>query len=314
MKKLSLLATFLFPAGLWAGTLKIVATTPDLADIAAQVGGAAVKVESLSKGFQDPHFVEAKPSLITKLMDADVFIETGLELEVGWAPLLVQGSRNPRIQPAAPGFLDASKAITPLEVPQNPNRSMGDVHPGGNPHYLTDPENSRVVAREIADKFGELSPGDAAIFQKNLKGFEARLDENLSRWKAAMAPYKGTRFVSYHKNLLYFADRFDLVPVGEIEPKPGIPPTPRHTEDLIALMKAKKVPLVLTQSFYEDRTPKFLADQTGAALLTFAMGPEGAPGAKDYFGAVDYNVRSIAESLSAAPHAAPGLAPLKGGK
>jgi len=298
MKRLALLATLLFPAGLWAGTLKVVATTPDLADIAGQIGGSAARVECLSKGFQDPHFVESKPSLILKLMDADVFIETGLELEVGWAPLLVQGSRNLRIQPAAPGFLDASKSITPLEVPQNPNRSMGDVHPGGNPHYLTDPENSRIVAREISDKFGELAPGDAAVFQKNLKEFEARLDENLARWNAAMAPYKGTRFVSYHKNLLYFADRFGLIPVGEIEPKPGIPPTARHTEDLIALMKAQKVPLVLTQPFYESRTPNFLADQTGAALVTFAMGPDGAPGVKSYFESVDHNVRAIAAAMA----------------
>ena len=297
MKKISLLAALLFPVGLWAGTLKVVATTPDLADIAAQVGGTSVKVDCLSKGFQDPHFVESKPSLILKLMDADVFIETGLELEVGWAPLLVQGSRNSRIQPSTPGFLNASKGISPLEVPQNPNRSMGDVHPGGNPHFLTDPENARIVAREIAEKFAELSPGDAATFQKNEKDFDSRIDAKMAEWRAAMAPYKGVEFVSYHRNLDYFAARFGLICAGEIEPKPGIPPTARHTEELIALMKARKIRIVLTQPYYEDRTPKFLGEQTGANVLTFAMGPEGAPGVKDYFGSVDYNVRAIQEAL-----------------
>ncbi len=283
----------------WAA-LKVVATTPDLADIAAQVGGKAVVVESLSKGFQDPHFVEAKPSLITKLMSADLFIETGMELEVGWAPLLIQGARNPRIQPAAPGFLDASAAIQPLEVPSNPNRSMGDVHPGGNPHYLTDPENARLVAREIAEKMGQLSPQDAPAFRENLKAFEARIDGKMKEWTAALAPYKGSKFVSYHKNMPYFAARFGLAESGEIEPKPGIPPTASHTAELIGLIKAEKIPLILTQAYYENRTAEALGRETGAAVVMFAMGPEGVPEAKDYLGALDYDVKSVAQALASA--------------
>jgi zinc/manganese transport system substrate-binding protein len=260
-----------------------------------------VKVEALAKGFQDPHFVEAKPSLITKLMTTDLFIQTGFDLEIGWAPLLVQGSRNPKIQPAGPGFLDASKAVHPLEVPLNPSRAMGDVHPGGNPHYLMDPENSRLVAREIAGKLSELSAKDAGLFQENLKKFEARLDENMKKWKAVLDPLKGTKFISYHRNLTYFADRFGFIPAGEIEPKPGIPPTAGHTQRIIALIKEQKIPLILTQPYYESRTPRFLADQTGAQVILFAMGPEGVKGVGDYFGAIDHNVRSVAQALAGQP-------------
>jgi zinc/manganese transport system substrate-binding protein len=215
-----------------AKPLKVITTTADLASLVQEVGGEFVQVESLSKGFQNPHFVEAKPSLVVKLMDADLFIQTGLDLEVGWAPLLIQSARNPRIQPGSKGFLEASSAIaTPMEVPQNPSRAMGDVHPGGNPHFLTDPENGKLVAGLIANKLSELDSVHAADYAKNLATFNAEIDRNLQKWGEEMRPFKGQKYVSYHRSWIYFAERFGLVLAGEIEPKPGIPPTAQHTAE-----------------------------------------------------------------------------------
>jgi ABC-type Zn uptake system ZnuABC Zn-binding protein ZnuA len=288
--------------GVWGGfavaaPLKVVTTTPDLADIVRQVGGDAVTVDCLSRGYQDPHFVEAKPSLILKLRNADLFIQTGLELEVGWAPLLVQGARNPRIQAGARGYLDASVFIQPLEVPVNPTRSGGDVHPGGNPHYLADPHNVQLVARGIATKFGELDPVRAGDYVRRADGYVKRLDAKIAEWEGALAPYKGTPFVSYHKNLVYFADHFGLVSVGEIEPKPGIPPSPNHTAELIALMKSRNVRLILTMPHYERRTPDALARATGAQVVSVALVPEAVPEATDIIAAVDGNVKAVLSAL-----------------
>ncbi|HRY29795.1 MAG TPA: metal ABC transporter substrate-binding protein [Elusimicrobiota bacterium] len=283
-----------------AKPLNVFTTTADLADVVRAVGGERVRVESLSKGYQDAHFVEAKPSLIVKLMSADLFIQTGLELEAGWATVLVQGSRNSRIQLGAPGYLDASSAVKPLEVPQNPDRAMGDVHPGGNPHYMLDPENVRLVAREIAKRLSSLSPADSAFFRERLGNFEVRLEENLRKWKERMEPFRGARFVSYHRNLPYFADRFGLISVGEVEPKPGIPPTAAHTADLIGRMKAEKVGLIITQPYYEDRSPASIAKQTGATVVVFSMAPSGEPGGSDYFSNMDANIESVRRALAAA--------------
>ncbi len=280
-----------------ASTLKIVTTTPDLASIAQVVGGDKVQVESLAKGVQNPHFVDAKPSLIVKLMKADLFIETGLELEIGWAPLLVRSSGNKNIQAGTKGFLDASSAIVPMEVPKNPSRLMGDVHPGGNPHYLADPENGKLVAKAIAEKLSALSPEDRETFNKNLNHFNDQVDENLQQWKALLRPYEGAKFVSYHRVYPYFAKRFGLIPVDEIEPKPGIPPTASHSAELIARMKAEKIPLVLTEPWFEKRTAEFIAKQAGAAVVVMALMPGASAEAKDYLSAIDGNVRSIAKVL-----------------
>jgi zinc/manganese transport system substrate-binding protein len=298
MKKLFWLFGLLFSAGVVsAAPFRVVATTPDLADLARQVGGDRTTVDSLSKGNQDPHFVEAKPSLILKVRDADLFIQTGLELEVGWAPVLLQASRNARIQFGAPGFLDASAFITPLEVPTTLSRSAGDVHPGGNPHYLADPLNAVAVARGIAEKMAELDPSNATIYAKNAEDYTRRLEGKIAEWKRLLASAQGTPFVSYHKNLVYFGDRFGLVGVGEIEPKPGIPPTPKHTEKLIALMKARSVPLVFTMPHYGNRTSESLAKATGAKVVTMALVPGAVPEATDYIATMDYNVAGVLKAL-----------------
>ena len=298
-----LTASFILPvifccAPAWAKQLNVIATIPDLAAIVREVGGDRVKVESLASPVQDAHFVDAKPSLILKLMNADLFIETGMEFEVGWAPLLVQNSGNPGIQLNAKGHLDASRAITPLEVPQNPTRALGDVHPAGNPHYLIDPENGKLVARLIVEKLDELSPQDADYFQQNLSGFESRVNENLKRWESEMAPYKGTKVVSYHKDVIYFTARFGLVVVGEIEPKAGIPPTAKHTAEIINRMQADKVKIILTQPWYESRTSESISKATGAKVVTMAMYPGSIKEAKSYIDNIDYNVQSVLKALS----------------
>ncbi|MCB4757408.1 MAG: metal ABC transporter substrate-binding protein [Elusimicrobia bacterium] len=278
--------------------LNVVTTTSDLASIVRAVGGDGAKVQSLASPVQNPHFVDAKPSLIVKLMKADLFIQTGMELEIGWAPLLIQSSGNKNIQAGAKGFLDASTAITPMEVPQNPSRAMGDVHPAGNPHYMTDPDNGRLVARLICDKLAELSPKDSELFRRNLKNFELKLDEKVALWEKEMKPYEGTKFVSFHKIYPYFSARFRLVSLGEIEPKPGIPPTAAHTAELIDRMRSEKCPLIFTQSWYEQRTPGFIAKQTGAVVLTLAVFPGANEKTQDYLSVIDYNVQEIVKALS----------------
>jgi zinc/manganese transport system substrate-binding protein len=281
-----------------AGPLKVVATTPDLASLVRSVGGDRVQVESLASPFQNPHFVDAKPSLIAKVMKADLFVQNGMELEIGWAPLLVQSSGNRKVQAGQPGHLDASQAIQPIEVPQAPDRSMGDVHPEGNPHYLADPENGKLVAALIARRLSEISPEDAKGFSENLARFQAQADEKIGRWKKRLEPFRGVPFVSYHKDAAYFAKRFGLVSAGEIEPKPGIPPTASHTAEIIRRMAAQKVRLILTEEWFERRTADSIARQTGAAVVVRATFPGTVPEAPDYLSAVDYNVSKIEAALA----------------
>ncbi|MBL8023827.1 MAG: zinc ABC transporter substrate-binding protein [Elusimicrobia bacterium] len=293
----SVLGIILFALVGFAAPLKVVTTTPDLADLARQVGGDRVKVECLSRGNQDPHFVEAKPSLILKVREADLFIETGLDLEIGWAPSLVQGSRNLKVQRGALGFLDASTLIHPLEIPSTLSRSEGDVHPGGNPHYLGNPRNAIFVIKGMVEKLSALDPPGSPVFATNAKNYIQQLNAKMSDWEKQMESVRGTLFVSYHKNLVYFAEYFGFSPVGEIEPKPGIPPTPRHTADLIALIKGQSVPLILTMTHFERRTPDSLAGATGARVVTIALVPEAVPEARDYISAFDYNVKALLNAL-----------------
>ena len=296
---IALAVTLALAAAGAAAPLRVVTTTPDLAAIARELGGEAAKVECLASGVANPHFVDAKPSFMVKLMKADLFIQTGLELEVGWAPLLLQGARNPRILPGTPGFLEASWAITPLEAPQSPTRAMGDVHAGGNPHFMADPDSALAVARLVAKKMGELAPGQAESFAGNLAGFEGRLREAQRRWDKALGPHRGAKYVSYHRDWIYFGRRFGLVSAGEIEPKPGIPPTPAHTGRIIETIKNEGVRMVFTDPWYERRTPESIARESGARLLTMAVMPEAVPEAAGYFAWMDYNVRQVAEALAA---------------
>ncbi len=226
--------------------LNVIATTEDLASIAAEVGGDHITIESIAKGYQDPHFVEAKPSFILKLQKADILILVGRELEIGWLPVLINQSRNAKIQQGAPGYLDASLQAQILEVPGGQvTRAEGDVHPLGNPHYWMDPENGKIIAKEIFDTLVKMRPNERAYYEPRLNDFVSRVSAAEKRWLDMMAPYKGTKVVSYHRSFSNFAERFGLNIVGYVEPKPGIPPTPQHTLDLINQMKKDSVKIVL---------------------------------------------------------------------
>jgi len=280
------------------GKLNVVTTTEDLASIAHEIGGDRITVESMAKGYQDPHFVEAKPSFILKLQKADVLVAVGRDLEIGWLPPLIQQSRNGKIQVGGPGYLDASLGAEILEIPSgNITRAMGDVHPMGNPHYWMDPENGNRIAKEIADKFSELRAGDRAYFQQQLTNFNARLDTDEKRWQAAMAPYKGTKMVTYHRSFPNFAQRFGLEIVGYVEPRPGIPPTPQHTLDLINEMKRQSVKLVLVEPYFDMKTPNSIGRETGAQVLVMPPSVGGGKEASDYFKLFDYDINLLVDAI-----------------
>ena len=280
------------------GKLTIVTTTEDLASIAREVAGDHATVESISRGYQDPHFVEAKPSFILKLQKADVLVLVGRELEIGWLPPLIQQSRNSKIQVGAAGYLDASLQATILEVPTaQVTRAMGDVHPLGNPHYWMDPENGKRVGKEIADKLAELRPNDKTFFQQKLADFTTRLDAAEKRWLAAMAPYKGTKVVTYHRSFPNFAERFGLDIIGYVEPKPGIPPSPQHTLDLINEMKRQNVKIMLIEPYFDLKTPNAIGRDTGAQVLVMPPSVGGVKAITDYFTLFDYDIKLFVDAI-----------------
>ena len=285
------------PAGA-QGKLNVVTTTEDLAAVAREVGGDRIAVEALAKGYQDPHFVEAKPSFILKLQKADVLIAVGRELEIGWLPPLIQQSRNAKIQPGGEGYLDASLHATILEIPAGQvTRAMGDVHPSGNPHYWLDPENGKRIAKDIADKFSERRPNDRAAFDKGLAAFAARVDAGGKRWLAALAPYKGTKVVTYHRSFPNFAARFGLDIIGYVEPKPGIPPSPQHTLDLIAEMKRQNVKLILMEPYFDSKTPNAIARATSAEVIVMPPSVGGVKEVTDYIALFDYDVKLLVDAI-----------------
>jgi zinc/manganese transport system substrate-binding protein len=225
-------------------------------------------------------------------------VAVGRDLEIGWLPPLIQQSRNGKIQVGGPGYLDASLGAEILEIPSgNITRAMGDVHPMGNPHYWMDPENGKRIAKEIADKFSELRAGDRAYFQQQLTNFNARLDTDEKRWQAAMAPYKGTKMVTYHRSFPNFAQRFGLEIVGYVEPRPGIPPTPQHTLDLINEMKRQNVKLVLVEPYFDMKTPNSIGRETGAQVLVMPPSVGGVKEASDYFKLFDYDINLLVDAI-----------------
>ncbi|MCH8837783.1 MAG: zinc ABC transporter substrate-binding protein [Candidatus Marinimicrobia bacterium] len=326
----------LLAAGPAAGKkLQIVTTTTDLKAIAEAVGGAYVSVNSISSGRQDPHFIDAKPSYMLKLRKADLFIRIGLELEQGWERLILEGSRNRSILLGSRGHLDASAGIRRLEVPTGAvDRSMGDVHPLGNPHYWLDPYNARIIAGTIARRLGELDPEheaqyarsaasfsrqvDIAMFGSALQegedaeglwqrrpggnlvpGIEAQSDAGEARgWQAQMAPFRGVKVVTYHRSWSYFLERFGLVAAGELESKPGISPSPGHLKNLIETMRAQQVPIIIVASFKGDKAPNLVAAKTGATVVKVPYSVGGNDQAGDYIAMMDQLVTRISTALT----------------
>jgi zinc/manganese transport system substrate-binding protein len=279
--------------------LKVATSITDLASVSEFVGGKHVSVVSLCKGYDDPHFVPAKPSLMKVIQNADVFVSTGLELDNGWLPLVLPGSRNPKIQPGKPGFVDASEGVEVLEKPSGTvSRAEGDVHPLGNPHYYADPKNLEVVADHLAEVFARLDPGNATDYSANARAFDERMEESLARWEKELAPYKGAPVVTYHKNFVYFADRFGLKLFGNIEPKPGIPPSPRQIADLAESMKQAGVRVVLYQPYYDADASHKVAAKAGGVAVEIATEVGGVPEAKDVFSKFDVLVSSLVDAFS----------------
>ncbi len=280
-----------------AKKINVVATTADLASIAIAIGGAAVDVKTLAKPSEDAHFVDAKPSSIVTLNRADVLIDGGAELELGWLPALLQSARNPKIAAGAPGRVTASQGVRLLEVPTSFDRSKGDVHSIGNPHFLIDPVNVRVIAANIAAHFAQVDPANASLYRTNLQQFHARLDAKLTEWQRRLAPYAGAKIVTFHKDFVYLASRFKLNVVTTLEPKPGIAPSPSHIAKVITTMKAQNARVILVQPFQNRKTAETVARQTGGIILDIAQQPGAAKGTATYFDLMDKIVGSIADAL-----------------
>lgn len=290
-------AMALAPLVATAQKLSVVATTPDLAAIAQAIGGGAVDVKALAKPTEDPHFVDPKPSHIVTLNRADALIEGGAELELGWLPPLVESARNARIAAGAPGRIIASQGIALIEVPTTFDRSRGDVHALGNPHFMMDPVDVRIVAGRIAERFAAIAPKMAPTFAENRRTFEATLDARLAEWQKSLAPYRGTKIVTYHKDFVYFAQRFNLEVVEHLEPKPGIAPSPAHLARVIEAMRANNVRLIFIQPFQNRRTADNVARQTDATVLDMPQQPGVTRHTDTYFDLMDSIVQNIVTAL-----------------
>jgi len=335
----ALAAGVLYAAAAHAQGLQVCTSVPDLASLVRAVGGDNVSVTAFAKGTEDPHFIEAKPSFVKSLSQANLLVVLGLEMEAGWSPVVLQSARNAAVVSGAAGYLDASRAVRVLEVPTGViDRSLGDVHPGGNPHYLLDPICGMQVARLIRDKLSELRPDQKAYFDEHYEAFcrkagemlvgealarkykpddipklcllfeygklgaylkSQREDALLGGWLGMMLPYYGTKVVDDHDMWPYFARRFGLRVVAHMEPKPGVPPTTQHLATVAELMKAQQVRLVLANPYYDPRHAQFLASNAGAKVVNAAHQVGSRPGTDDYLSMVDYNVRQVAAALDA---------------
>ncbi len=295
-------ASLFSPQTAAAKKLSVVTATTDLAALAQEVGGDKINVESIARGYQDPHFVEAKPSFLLKLRQADLLIVVGLQLEIGWLPPLITQSGNPRIQVGANGYLDASQFAEILEIPQGAiTRAMGDVHPLGNPHYWLDPDNGRRVAKGIAGKLAEMDPADAAYFQQRDQDFEKRLADADKKWRAEMQPFHGRKVVTYHNSLPNFAKHFGLEVVGFVEPRPGIPPTPSHTLDVINMMKRDHVKIIMVEPYFDRKTPDSIARETGGTVVEYLPSVGGVKEVTTYFQLFDYDIALLTKAFQANP-------------
>ena len=298
MKKILLALLLLLALPLTAAPLKVVTTTADLASLTKEVGGDRVEVTSIARGYQDPHFVEPKPSFLMLLRNADLLEAIGLELEIGWLPPLIDQSRNAKIRPGSNGYLDVSRGVEILDRPAVVNRSMGDVHPLGNPHFWLDPANAVRIAIQIQQRLAQLRPADAAYFAQRLNDFKIRINEANKRWTAALAPYRGAKIVTYHNSWPNFVRHFGLNVVGYVEPKPGVPPSPAHTFELIQMMKDQKVKVIVMEPYFDHKTPQSIADRTGAQLLVLYPSVGGAKsGTDDYISLIDYDVNLLVKAL-----------------
>ncbi len=303
MKKVILAVTILLGCALLsaaptqAKTINIVTTTTDLKSVAEFIGGDKVEVYSLGKGNQNSHFVQAKPSYMVKAKKADLFIRNGLELEIGYESLILEGSRNPSILVGRDGHLDASMGITPLNVPIRVDRSMGDIHASGNPHYWLDPLNMKIVAGSVALQLSKLSPENSTYFERNLEQFKQKIDNKMIEWNTALAPFKGEKIITYHQSWNYFANRFGFEVIEELEPKPGIPPSPTHLKQVVESVQKESVKVILMENFYNEDAARFVADKTGVNVVVTPLSVGGEKRVTNYIQLIDTIVQRIKEGF-----------------
>jgi ABC-type Zn uptake system ZnuABC Zn-binding protein ZnuA len=299
MKKISILSLFLFCISpfVFAGTIKVVTTTTDMKSIAEIVGGNKVSVSSIATGYQNPHFVDPKPSYIIGLTKADLYVTVGLDLETGWSPQLLSSSRNTKIQKGAAGYVDASEGVTLLQVPTAANRAEGDIHIYGNPHYWLDPLNGKTIARNIANGLERVDPSNKSFYEANLVTFNNRIDAKLKEWQGKMAAFKGSKIIAYHNEWVYFETRFGLQIVDFMEPKPGIPPTPSQLVKVIKEVTANKIKVIISSPYFTTSSSDVVSKQTGAKELTLATSVGAFDPVKDYFGLFDYNIDHLTAAL-----------------
>ncbi|MCP4376050.1 MAG: zinc ABC transporter substrate-binding protein [bacterium] len=318
--------------------LRVVTTTTDLKSIAQAVGGEKVSVASIATGYENPHYVQAKPSFMMLARKADLWIRVGLELEIGYEELIINGSRNRKIRIGTPGHLDASEKVLRLEVPKTKvTRELGDVHPQGNPHYWLDPLNARVVAASIAGRLAKLSPENSATFEKNLAAFQKALDErmfgaalvkkvggaklwamelkgtldeyitarkltgDLGGWLARMRPLKGRKIITHHRSWSYFVNRFGLIVAAELEPKPGVPPSGAHLLKVMKRAKAESVGAIVLEPAYSRKAADLVAKKTGVSVVVCAISVGGQKEATDYLALIDLIVGRISKAMKAGP-------------
>ncbi len=280
-----------------AATIKVVTTLTDLKSIAEMIGGDKVEAFSIATGFQNPHFVDPKPSYIIKLSNADLFVTVGLDLESGWSPSLLASSRNVKIQKGSAGYVDASEGVPLQQVPSSINRAEGDIHIYGNPHYWLDPLNGKIIAKNICDGLIRISPANKSYFEANLNTFNSKLDAKLKEWQLKMAPFKGAKIIAYHNEWCYFENRFNLKVVDFLEPKPGIPPTPSQLVKIIGEVKSNGIKVIITSPYFSTSSSDVVSKQTGAKTDVLATSTGAFDEVKTYFDLFDFNVRKLTEEL-----------------
>ena len=281
-----------------AAQLRVVTSTTDLWDIARQVGGTRVQVKHISTGYQDPHFVEAKPSFVLDLQKADIWAYIGLDLERGWAPVLLNGARNARILPGGSGDVDVSRVIPLLDVPTgNVDRSQGDVHPLGNPHYWLDPGNAVRIAQLFRDRFSQADPAGSSVYEANAAAFAARLADSEREWAPQRARLKGKPIVAWHTSWRYLAEYAGLTIVGFLEPKPGVPPSPSHLAGLIETMQRTGARVIVMEPWYDRKTAQLVASKTGAKLVVLPPSVGGEKGLDDYVATLRHAISTLAEAV-----------------
>jgi zinc/manganese transport system substrate-binding protein len=298
MKKISFILFLILSVDISVqAKINVVATLPDFGALAREIGGDKVDVTVLAKPTEDPHFVDARPSFVVALRNADVLIDGGAELEIGWLPPLLQNARNPKIETGKPGRVIASQGIRLMNVPSNITRAAGDVHALGNPHFMTDPIIAKAVAQHIAQAFSGVDSANAASYDANYKKFESTINAKLQEWGAAMLPLKGKDVVAYHDSWPYFAHRFGVKIDTFLEPKPGIPPSPSHLAEVIQQMKAQQIKAIIVEPFHDRKIAEKVASATGAKVVDFAQFPGGLPGTDSYVKLIDKLVSSLAAAL-----------------